>query len=191
MSILDEYKNQKKQMIVLLLGYQGSKKSKIAKLLNEDFKFKLIKINDYYEDNKYIEKKINDKIFKIYEHVDNYDWNKLSEEVNKYKTTGVILYGNIIDIKKINFKFDFIFFTSIQNKLYAEYIIKHKLFDNIDEDYINLYTTNYITPLYDNIKKELQINKYYNIKKDTDIKKIYDELYNYLIINIKKIIQSY
>ena len=191
MSILDEYKNQKKQMIILLLGYQGSKKSKIAKLLNEDFKFKLIKINDYYEDNKFIEKTINDKIFKIYENVNNYNWDKLSKEVNEYKETGVILYGNIIDIKKINFKIDFIFFTSIQNKLYTEYIIKHKLFENIDEEYINLYTNNYITPLYENIKKELQINKYYNIKKDTDIEKIYDQLYNYLIINIKKIIKSY
>ena len=191
MSILDEYKNQKKQMIILLLGYQGSKKSKIAKLLNDDFKFKLIKINDYYIDNKYIEKTINNKTFKIYEHVDNYDWSKLSVDVNKYKESGVILYGNIIDIEKINFKMDYIFFTSINTTLFLEYIIKNKLFDNINEEYLNIYINNYIAPLYDNIKKELQINKYYNIKKDTDIEKIYTTMYTYLIIDIKKKIKSY
>ena len=191
MSILDEYKNQKKQMIILLIGHQGSKKTKLAKMLNEDFNFKLIKINDYYEDNKYIEKTINGKLFKIYENVDNYDWDKLSKDVNKYKSSGVILYGNIINIDKINFNIDFIFFTSIQNKLYKDYIKEHKLFDNIDDDYLDLYINNYIIPLYEKYKKELQINKFYNIKKDTNIDTIYTELYQYLITNIKKIINSY
>jgi hypothetical protein len=53
-TILDEYINQYKQIVILLIGPQGSKKSELAKMLNNDFKFKLIKISDYYNNNTFI-----------------------------------------------------------------------------------------------------------------------------------------
>lgn len=190
-NIVEEYINQKKQMVILLLGPQGSKKSELAKMLNNDFNFKLIKINDYYKNDNYVEKEIDNIKLKIYEHTDNYDWDKLSDVVNKYKSTGVILYGNNIDINKINFKIDFVFFTSIKNQLYKEYIIKHNILDTKKEYYINLYINNYITPLYENLKSKLKINKFFNIKENTDINDTYKELFDILINTIKKIINSY
>lgn len=190
-NIVEEYINQKKQMVILLLGPQGSKKSELAKMLNNDFKFKLIKINDYYKSDNYVEKEIDNIKLKIYEHTDNYDWDKLSDVVNKYKSTGVILYGNNIDIDKINFKIDFVFFTSVKNQLYKEYIIKHNILDTKKEYYINLYINNYITPLYENLKSKLKINKFFNIKENTDINDTYKELFDILINTIKKIINSY
>ena len=123
MNILQEFINQNKQFVILILGYQGSKKSSVAKMLNNYFKFKLININDYYKDDTFIKKKIDNIDFKIYENTENYDWTILSNDVVHHKSNGVILYGNIIDIDKIKFDINFIFFlitfletSSISNK---------------------------------------------------------------------------
>jgi hypothetical protein len=189
-NIIEEYINQKKQMVILLIGPQGSQKSKFSKMLNEDIGFKLIKISDYHN-NKYIKKTINNSIFNVYEDIENYEWEKLSNDVDKYKSKGIILYGNNIDTEKITFKIDFIYFTSIKYQLYKKYILKYDTIDNKKEYYLNTYVSNYISPLYENLKSKLKINKFFNIKEDINIDDTYKELFDNLITNIKKIINSH
>ena len=189
-NIIEEYINQKQQLVILLIGPQGSQKSKLAKMLNEDLNFKLIKISDYHN-NKYIKKTINNSIFNVYEDIENYDLEKMSNDINKYKSKGVILYGNNIDIEKITFKIDFIYFTSIKYQLYKKYILKYDSIDNKKEYYLNTYIGNYISPLYENLKSKLKINKFFNIREETNIGDIYKELFDNLITNIKKTINSH
>ena len=189
-NIIEEYINQKQQMIILLIGPQGSQKSKLAKMLNEDINFKLIKISDYHN-NKYVKKTINNSIFNVYEDIENYDWGKLSNDVNKYKSKGIIIYGNNINTDKITFKIDFIYFTSIKYQLYKKYILKYDSIDNKKEYYLNTYVGSYISPLYENLKSKLKINKFFNIKEEINIEDTYKELFDNLINNIKKIINSH
>lgn len=190
MNILEKYLLDNKQLIIAIIGYQGSKKSEFAKKLSNDFKFKLININDYYKENSFIEENIKDATIKIYEHYDNYNWKELSTKVNKLKSKGVVLYGNIIDVDKTTFTIDYMFFITIKNTQFKEFLIKNNKI-SLKENYLDLYITNYITPLYENLKKKIKVNKFYNIKDKNDIEKIYQDLFNYLIISIKKKINSY
>ena len=85
MNILEAYIKKYNQIIILILGLPCSNKSEIAKELEIDLNLSLININDYLKQNTFVEKMVSDVKFKLYEHPDNYDWDKLSSDVNNKK----------------------------------------------------------------------------------------------------------
>ncbi len=127
MNILEAYIKKNKQFIVLILGMPCTNKSKVAKELVIDLGLPIININDYLIEDKFIDQEVDGVNFKLYEHPDNYDWEKLDQDVGKLKSKGLILYGNYLDISKIKFEVDFTFFLSMNTNLCKTILIKKKI----------------------------------------------------------------
>ncbi len=187
MNILEAYIKKYGQIIILILGLPCTNKSEIAKELEFDLNLPIINSNDYLIENKYIEKEHNGIKFKIYESSENYDWKKLNEKVNDLKSTGVIIYGNYIDNTMIDWKFDFCFFYSMNTTLCKKNLFEKKMLDfNESEEKSNVYFEKIFNPFYDDLKKNIKINKFYNIKEDTSFDVIYDEIFDNLMSLIQK-----
>ena len=188
MNIFEVFIKKKKQFILLIIGLPCSNKSELVCELEKDFKIPKININSYLKPDSFIEQNIDNNKFKLYEHPDNYDWDKLNIDVNNVKSTGVILYGNYINISKIDFNIDFSYFIDMKPNLCKKILIDKKLLSNIDDDKIDIYFTEIFNPLYEKLKEELHINKFFNINENTIFSKIYDNLFDNLIDLIKKIV---
>lgn len=187
MNILQAYIKKNKQFILLVLGMPCTSKSKVAKELVIDLGLPLININDYLIQDKYIDKEIDGIHFKLYEHPDNYDWEKLDTDVNKLKSHGVILYGNYIDKEKINFDFDFVFFFSMNTNLCKSMLISKKLLPySLDDEKVKTYFIKVFNPIYDELKEKVKINKFFNIKEETDFNTLYGEVFD----NLMELIRS-
>ena len=186
MNILEAYIKKKNQFIILILGLPCSNKSAIAKELVIDLKLPLININDYLIKDKFIEKNIDDVKFKLYEHSDNFAWEKINEDVNKVKSNGLILYGNFIDLSKIDFKIDFTFFMNMNNSLCKDILVEKKLLSpNLDDNKIKIYFEKIFNPLYEELKQNININKFFNVKKESNFDEIYDKVFDTLMDLIK------
>lgn len=187
MNILEAYIKKYKQFIVLLLGYPCSNKSEIAKELVEDLHLPIININDYLKPDVFVQKTISNIKFKLYEHPDNYDWDKLNNDVNSIKSNGLILYGNFIDKNKIDFKIDFCYFFSINTNLCKKILIEKKLIHyNENDKRVKVFFFNIFEPLYKQLKNDIKINKFFNVKENTTFDEIYDEVFDNLMELIKK-----
>ncbi len=182
MNILQAYIKKNKQFVLLVLGMPCTSKSAIAKELVIDLGLPVININDYLIQDKYIDKDIEGVHFKLYEHPDNYDWEKFDKDVNKLKSNGVILYGNYIDKEKISFDIDFIFFFSMNTNLCKTMLVKKKLLPaNIDEEKVKTYFLKVFNPIYEELKEKVKINKFFNIKEQTDFDSIYSDTFDTLM----------
>lgn len=187
MNILEAYIKKYNQFVILILGLPCSNKSEIAKELHIDLKLPIIKINDYLKPNKYITKEVDNIKFKLYEHPDIFDWDKLNDEVNEFKSSGVILYGNYLDIDNINFKIDYSFFINMNTTLCKNILIEKKLLqDTLNEDSIKIYFEKIFNPLYEELKQKISINKFFNIKEKTSFDEVYDSLFDILMDLISK-----
>ncbi len=187
MNILEAYIKKNKQFIVLILGMPCTSKSKIAKELVVDLGLPLININDYLIEDKFIDKNIDGINFKLYEHPDNYDWEKLDKDVNKIKSKGLVLYGNYIDMEKINFNLDFVFFFNMNVNLCKTMLVKKKLLPyKLDDEKVKKYFTDVFNPVYDDLKQKITINKFFNIKEQTVFDSLYDEVFDTLMELINK-----
>jgi len=99
-NIAEAYLKYKGQCVILVSGFSGSGKTTLAKFLASLFKFKLINQNNYHvpKDTYDIEKnyvilKNESKVLNwdnIYESV---DWNKFNDDINNFKTHGIIVCG--------------------------------------------------------------------------------------------------
>ena len=136
MNIIEKYLDKYDQMIIMLIGMPTSNKSDIAKELHEDIipKFTLININDYIQ-QKIINIEIKNIKFKLYDHPNNINYEKLINDVNDKKSTGIIIYGNYIDYDKIKDKIiiDFSYFFDIKPLLLKKNLIEKKILPYIDE----------------------------------------------------------
>jgi len=181
MNILEAFIRKYGQLIILILGLPCSNKSEIAKELEIDLKLPILNINDYLIKDKYKEVEYDKIKFKIYEDSENYDWDRLNENVNELKSTGLILYGNYIDLNKINFNYDFAFFYSMSNSL-CQKILTEKNFlkiDNVENE--KIYFEKIFYPKYNELKSIVKFNKFYNIKENTLFDESYDLVFNLLI----------
>lgn len=183
MNILEAYIKKYGHLIILILGLPCSNKSEIAKELGIDLNLPIININDYLIKDKYKEITIKDFKFKIYEDPDNYDWDKLNDDVNKSQSTGLIIYGNYIDSNKIDWDIDFSFFYSMNNNLCKKMLIENKFLEKIadSEEKIKIYWNDIFIPLYEELKLNLKIKKYYNLKEDSTFNESYDNIFDYLM----------
>lgn len=184
-TILDEYIKRNKQFIVLVLGLPCSNKSELAKELMVDLKLPIININDYLIENKFIDKEVDGVKFKLYEHPDNYNWEKINLNVNSLKKRGVILYGNYLDIDKIDWIPDTTYFISLGYSNCRKKLIEKKLLPYPENDQrVQLYFNKIFNPIYEELKTKVKINKFFNVKEDTTFNQIYDELFDGLMIMI-------
>ena len=189
MNVLEKYIDINKQFIILINGITGTSKTTIAKLLCNIFnknlketKLKLIKLSSYLINDKYVDIEINNNLFKIYDHPDNYDLNKLNEDINKYKYA--IIVGNYIDTSKINFKYDISFYLDTSYINYKTYIIERDLIKN--SDIIDDYVYKIFKPLCEKYKLQNKYNKIENIKNDTMSDDILMEFFNRIMSFIQK-----
>lgn len=189
MNIVEAFIKKYSQLIILIIGMPCTNKSEIAKELKTDLNIPIININSYLNKSKYDEVIFQNIKFKIYDFSENYDWEKFNFDVNSLKTSGVIIYGNYLDLSKINFKYDFAFFYSM-NVLLCKKILNEKKIINFNESEpisqtINskekIYFDNIFNPKYQEIKKKIKFNKFFNIKKDTTFDDSYNELFDLLM----------
>ncbi len=182
MNILQSYIKKYGQFIVMILGMPCTNKSEIAKELVIDLKLPILNINDYLIHDKFIDKKVDGLKFKLYEHPDNYDWDKLNRDVNYVKSSGLILYGNYLDIDKINWKPDFNFFISMNTNICKLKLIEKNLLPNDkDDEKVKIYFTKIFNPIYDELKEKIKFNKFFNVKETTTFDEIYNELFDLLM----------
>ena len=187
MNILEAYIKKYKQIIILILGLPCSNKSEISKELKIDLNMDIININNYMIPNKSKEVIIDNIKFKIYEDSDNYDWDKLNDDINKKKSNGIILYGNYINNEKINWEPDFIFFYSVNTTLCKKILIeKKKIAIDESDKKIKIYFEQIFNPFYENLKKSLKINKFFNINENTKFDDAYDNIFDLLMNLIQK-----
>lgn len=186
MNILEAYIKKYGQIIILIIGLPCSNKSEIAKEFNIDLKLQILNINDYLIKDKFKEIEYDEIKFKIYEDSDNYDWEKLNNDVNNLKSSGVILYGNNINSKEINFQYDFAFFYSINNNLCKKIMIENNSLkiNNLENE--KIYFEKIFFPMYDELKKNIKFDKFFNIKDNTTFEKSYDLIFDLLMKLIKK-----
>ena len=188
-NILEAYMNKYNQFILLIIGLPCTNKSIIAKEFEIDLKLPIIKINDYIKKNTFIKKEVDNIKYKLYDDADNYDWNKLNNDVNKKikDDRGVILYGSFIDTQKIDFNINFTFFLNMNNGLCKSILIKKKHIPYKEDDSkIKIYFEKIFNPIYDSLKLNININKFYNIKEKTKFNEIYDNMFDTLMDLIYK-----
>ena len=187
MNIFEFYIKKYNKFIILILGIQCSNKSQIAKELCIDLKLPLININDYIIKNKFIEKKIEDVTFKLYDHENAFDWDKLNNDVKQTQDNGVIIYGNYIAIDKINWTPDFSFFIDMNKLLCKDILLEKQMINpNYSQEKIDIYLKNILFPLFDNLLKNLKVDKFFKIKEDTTFQEFYDTFFNTLMEFIEK-----
>jgi hypothetical protein len=185
MNILDAFIKKYSQLIILILGLPCTNKSEIAKELEIDLKLPTLNINDYLIKDKFKEVEFSNIKFKIYDDTDNYDWDKLNNDDNKLKSSGVILYGNYIDSSKIDFNYDFAFFYSLNTYLCKKILIEKKLLKIEEVKNERIYFENIFVPKYEKLKKDIKFKKFFNIKEDTLFNDSYDEIFDLLMTLIK------
>lgn len=188
-NILEAFIKKYDKFILLIIGLPCTNKSIIAKELEKDLNLPIININNYVKKNAFIKKEVENIKYKLYDHIDNYDWDKLNKDVTKIikDKSGVILYGTFIDTEKINFNIDFTFFLNMNNSLCKEILIKKKFLPyKEDDNRIKIYFEKIFNPIYDTLKLNININKFYNIKEKTKFNEIYDNLFDTLMDLILK-----
>lgn len=188
-NILEAFIKKYNQFILLIIGLPCTNKSIIAKELEIDLKLPIIYINSYVEKNNFIKKEVENIKFKLYDHTDNYNWEKLNKDVDKIikDKGGLILYGSFIDTEKINFNINFTFFLNMNNTLCRDVLIKKKHIPYKEDDKrIKIYFEKIFNPIYDTLKLNISVNKFYNIKEKTSFNEIYDNLFDTLMDLILK-----
>jgi len=128
MNIVEAYKKFNSQLIVLVSGYSGTHKSKIAKFIGKIFNLKCISLKQFYYPNYDTSITVasgeNNNITLI-DYDDIYrsvDWKKLNKYVKE--NNNIVICGFGFPSELITFKTDFHIYLKIN---------KQKLFENMDE----------------------------------------------------------
>ena len=206
MNIVQAYTKFKKQNIILISGFSGSQKTKIAKFIAKLFGFQLVSLIRFYKpsdvfaiDN-YIILKNEKKVLNwdnIYKSV---DWDKFNTFINENREKGIVVHGFGFPSKLLSFKPDFHIHVTIgKQKLMEnreEYVKKHSRSGEIRNDIksdihtLDKLLLNTVTyPIYLTINKESIITEYIN-SNDLSIDQMKDKAFNYLIKAINNWLQT-
>lgn len=195
MNIVEAYLKFNKQLIILISGLSGSNKSQLAGFIERDFKIKAINIDDFTikDFEKMVEVidgvKIND-----WDDIDSVDWAQINKNVEKYKETGVVLYGSYITSDKITFEPDFHIHVKIskQNLIDARRtFIKNnpdkckELIKFVDTPTEHAIINRIVFPHYQKYLEQSKIDKYIN-GNELNIDEMYDAATNFLFNKINE-----
>jgi len=202
-NIVEVYKILKGQLIIMLTGLPGSNRKGHIEGLISLFKLKEIDIKNYVSEDKTENISLpSGKVIKNYDSISIYNWDKINEDVDKYKKDGVLLWGIVIPDENLKFKPDFHIHIKISFKKYITNRhaflkkrandsdsdnnsdnndnILYNIIDTPDEKYLleNIISINY----YENLKKST-IQKFFNANEKT-FDEIDQEIFDYLITKI-------
>jgi zinc finger CCHC domain-containing protein 8 len=194
-NIVEKYIELKGQFIILISGLPGCGKQELGESIERDFKFKLLDTYNYYKKNYNTKITLSEdqEIINLYTD-DAIDWDKLNEDINKYKQTGVIVIGMSLPQNKLLTEADYHIHLNISKQVsidkLKDYIIENK--DKYPEDFKNIGTpleklkmNKLIYPYYLETTKLAKINKYISVK-EMNHDQIYDLVFTILIEFIQK-----
>lgn len=199
MNIIDAYIKFNGELIIILSGLSGSHKTSIAKSIEKDFKLHLINIEKYTNANYNKIVQLNNGIKLIdWDDIESFDWDKINEEINKYKKTGIILCGPYFPDQTIKSKVNFHIQLKVQkqnliDKRY-EYVKNHPEKFNISQPFDQQLIANIINqvtyPHFLSYGQNSKIDKYIN-SKDLTENQIYDEVADFLFFKINEYLKEY
>lgn len=174
MNIIEAYIKFNKKLVIFISGLSGCGKTIIAKKISDRFNLRLIKQFNYYkkdynetitlsDDNKYVNWSNDNAI----------DWDKLNDDINKYKNEGIIVTGFALTDDKIIEKPDYHIHVKISKGNCIERrkdFIKHKHQDNelINKSINMLEMNKLIYPYYLETRNRSKINKFLNANEQSD-----------------------
>jgi uridine kinase len=193
MNIIEKYIEEKNGLIILISGFSGSGKTILAKSLAKDLKVEYINLNDYYFEDYSGSKMVGNIKVIEWDSPDAINWDKFNEKIKEIKKSGVVVSGFIFPEEKIKFTPDYHIHFKISKddliKVRSEYTSERedsKLKDlepDIEKRILNAISF----PIYLEQLKNQKFTKTINIQYG-ELKKAYDELFDYVIYSIKKII---
>jgi len=193
MNIIEKYIEDKNGLIILISGFSGSGKTILAKSLAKDLKVEYINLNDYYFEDYSGSKMIGNLKVIDWDSPDAINWDKFNEKIKEIKKSGVVVSGFIFPEEKIKFTPDYHIHFKISKddliKVRSKYTSERedsKLKDlepDIEKRILNAVSF----PIYLEQLKNQKFTKTINIQYG-ELKKAYDELFDYVIYSIKKII---
>jgi len=200
MNIIEAYIKFYGQLIIILSGIAGCGKNKFAKNISNTFGIKLIKQADYVKDGYTNTMKIGENLTVNNLNTDDaFDWNRLLSDINKYKSSGIIVTGISFPNKIININIDYHLHLSISKQECIER--KQKFLENNKEKYTDeyaiintplekLYMNKLIYPYYLDSIKQMRINKFI---KGTGISDniIWDRIWDVIIEFIQKSVDNF
>jgi tRNA A37 threonylcarbamoyladenosine biosynthesis protein TsaE len=204
MNIVQAYTKFNKQNIILVSGFSGSGKTKLAKFLAELFGFKLINLSDFYRSDEQYDKPENyvtlrdsTKILDLDNIYRSIDWDKFNASVNAQKEHGIVVQGFGFPGSVIGFKPDF----HIHIKINKENLFKNRNAylethpDAFGNKYRGTATEKYIFndityPHYIKIVGDSKIDKFINTN-DMNQEQVKDSAFSYLMNVIEKWLADY
>ncbi|ARF11005.1 AAA domain protein [Hokovirus HKV1] len=202
MNILEAYIKVYNQFIVVISGISGCKKTKVAREISKLLNIPFINQFEYYKSdyNKEITIKHKNNEIKIidWDNPEAIDWDQFNNDVNNLKSKGLVISCSNVDPKFINFNINYQIHLSMSKKTCIEkrinFLEKKKGNDLYNDDYKllenNMFKTKmyeYTFPNYDNIIKNMKINKFINTSDLTDeqiIDTIWDIIISYIQITM-------
>lgn len=166
-NIVEVYKDQNGQLIILISGLSGSKKSELGGDIGRDFKIKILDTKEFIK--KDYSNKIelpNGKIIVNYDTDDAFNWSLMNNKINELKKEGVVVVGNVFPTDKLEFKPDYHIHLKVskqdlkQKRL--EYIEKHKD-KGFDEETEILRLNMYTYPYYLDTLKRMKMDKFIDV----------------------------
>lgn len=199
-NIVEKYIEIHGKFIILISGLPGCGKQELGENIARDFKFELLNTYSYYKEN--YDNKIQLKNPETDEEIeiinwytdDAVDWDKLNNDINKYKKNGVVIIGMSLSNKIVNDITDYHIHLNVSKQVSIEntqkYIEEHK--NKYPEEYKIIGTpieklkmNKLIYPYYLETTKLAKINKYITVKEMND-DEIYDIAFDVLIQFVQK-----
>jgi adenylate kinase family enzyme len=199
MNVVEAYIKFKKQLVILISGFNGSGKGKLAQHISKDLKIDIVNTSQYYKDGYDIRVKLADGSEVVdWDSIDAIDWAKLNEYVNENKNKGVILVGFAFPVEVLKFETDFHLHVKINKQNLLEN--RHTYLEENKEKYSKLYELkgkpielmilNQITyPHYLKYLESSKIDRFLN-SNDESIEKLYDITFDYMIEKIQQYLNS-
>lgn len=217
MNIVEAYTKFNKQCVILISGFSGSGKTKLAKFIASRFGFKFGMLEDYYypesvfdKDDNYVEIKTSEpnSVIRVLDWDNIYksiDWVSFNTFVNEHKTKGIVISGFGFPTDKLDFISNFHIRITISKQKLIEKRTKYldkKESDDIEffsknilsvtgVPYFNQYTYGYYLKLLEDSKIDTKINVDDTIDENVSTKKMNDMAFDYLITNIGKWLTEY
>lgn len=204
MNIVEAFIKFNKELIILISGLSGSGKTQIASFIERDFKIKKINIEEYCIEN-------NDRIVtlpdgvtvKDWDHIDSYNWNKINEDIDKYKSNGVVVCGPYFLSEKMKIEESKYNPFHIHIKITKQQLIERRkeyiknnpdkceeLQKFIDTPTETLMINKITMPHYYEYLEKSKIDKFINAK-DININEIYDQTADFLFYKIQEFLDEY
>jgi uridine kinase len=198
MNLVEEYILRNGEIIILISGLSGSKRSLLAKEIERDFKvLKLISLDDYCNENNVPIIELFGQKVRDWDNIIVYDWEKFNNDINNNKKSGVVAFGDTFPKDKLKFDTKFhIHITITKEKLIEK---RHEFIEQNPEkckdmvfflDKLNALINKTTFSHYITNRKDSKISLWLNSDEDT-LDKMYDKTFDYIINEMKNYLNEY